>query len=673
MTKLERMQRFKSKLSRNSRTYFTLVLVVYLFLNLKSTIVASQATTDLRDSVARLHESVLDIWVSFPDEAMEYGERALNISKQLNDSVLISKSLRLISGVFYYQGNLSKSLSFNQDALAIALERNDSTLIANGYNNIGLLYYDLGSYTLAYEYLLRSLSIKEKTNEKYGKAALHVNIGLIFMRLGYLDEANSNFEKAYILAEEIGNKDDELYALNNTAASLLQVGKLGLALQHFQWGLELGVEIENINWTSVSLRGIGEVYMELNKTDSAEYYLGRALEKSKSITDRKGMSEAYYLLARLYFQRGDPEKALEFLQESDSYAVELELRYQNLQNLKLYADIYKGSNNTSQEAIYLRKYISMQDTLFEDVVARNIKIVPLKLKEEEDRMKLADQQAKLQSQSIITDLFTLAIILVVPLVVFLVILLRKNAKKAEALQNYNNDLRKAQSLLITQEKMASLGVLAAGVGHEINNPLNFIKNGVGALSHYLKIERGETDPQVDTYLRIVDEGVIRATKIVSSLSHFSRAGESKTEVCKINEIIENCLLILHNKIRDRIQIVTVFDEEAKLIGNEGRLHQAILNIVANAAQAIEESGTIEIVTKREAREVVVEISDDGAGISEKNLTKIRDPFFTTKPPGVGTGLGLYITSNIIEEHNGKMEVQSKLGVGTRFIITLPLP
>lgn len=145
------------------------------------------------------------------------------------------------------------------------------------------------------------------------------------------------------------------------------------------------------------------------------------------------------------------------------------------------------------------------------------------------------------------------------------------------------------------------------------------------------------------------------------------------EVCNIQEIIENCLLILHNKIRNKVNIVTNFTKlKVNLKGNEGRLHQAMMNILANAEQAINGKGTIEITTLKRKDHIEIWIEDDGEGIPENNLMKISDPFFTTKAPGDGTGLGLFITFSIIEEHSGNIEVTSNIGEGTKFTITLPL-
>lgn len=268
-------------------------------------------------------------------------------------------------------------------------------------------------------------------------------------------------------------------------------------------------------------------------------------------------------------------------------------------------------------------------------------------------------------------LFAIIVFVALPFIFVLVYLLSKVYKSHHELIAYNEELQKTQKLLVTSEKMASLGVMAMGIAHEINNPLNFIKNGVEALESRIKEDFPEKATEYEPMLKIVREGVKRSTNIVMSLNHFSRKSPNMDERCDLVSIIENCLLILHNKIKNKVQIITSFDKCSIVIGNEGRLHQALLNILANAAQAIEKKGTINIITAQKEDKIEVTIEDDGMGIPPENLSKISDPFFTTKAPGEGTGLGLFITYSIIEEHDGDIDVISNAGKGTIFMVSLP--
>ncbi len=243
----------------------------------------------------------------------------------------------------------------------------------------------------------------------------------------------------------------------------------------------------------------------------------------------------------------------------------------------------------------------------------------------------------------------------------------KNQELSEALES----LKETQSQLIASEKMASLGVLSAGMGHEINNPLNFIKGGASALRDKVENDEALDKTNVQPIIDAILEGVTRASNIVESLGQFSRKGTKMDEDCCLDDILENCLVLLENKIKGRIDIERAYEATEMVIkGNSGRLHQAFLNILSNAAQAIDGKGTISIKSRTFRKKFQITIADDGTGIPNELIDKVMDPFFTTKPPGAGTGLGLSITYNIIKEHKGKISISSTVNQGTAITITL---
>jgi len=246
-----------------------------------------------------------------------------------------------------------------------------------------------------------------------------------------------------------------------------------------------------------------------------------------------------------------------------------------------------------------------------------------------------------------------------------------NIQKAQ-LEKTMENLKATQTQLAHSEKMASLGVLTAGVAHEINNPLNYIMGGYEGLKVHIE-KVGYDNEQIPMLLNAIKIGVERATKIIIGLNQFSRDNENKDESCDIHSILDNCLLMLNNQFGDGIQIVKKFNTESIVVsGNVGQLHQAFINIISNANQAIQTKGKITISTNIVDNNATIEISDTGLGISKENLQKITEPFFTTKAPSKGTGLGLSICYAIIKEHNGLLEFESEIGKGTKARIVLPI-
>ena len=243
----------------------------------------------------------------------------------------------------------------------------------------------------------------------------------------------------------------------------------------------------------------------------------------------------------------------------------------------------------------------------------------------------------------------------------------------QELKSTLDHLKETQSKLVQSEKMASLGVLSAGVAHEINNPLNFIMGGYNGIENCLNSPEDCDKENIPLYLNIIKTGVERASEIVKALNLFSRSNESYSETCDIHSIIDNSLIILTNQYKNRIEVIKEYDPESVVAsGNVSKLLQVFLNVLTNSIHAIEDEGKITVKTRRNNEYAVVVITDSGCGICKENLSKVTDPFFTTKDPGKGTGLGLSIAYKIIQEHKGILNINSEEGKGTVVEVELPL-
>jgi len=225
------------------------------------------------------------------------------------------------------------------------------------------------------------------------------------------------------------------------------------------------------------------------------------------------------------------------------------------------------------------------------------------------------------------------------------------------------------------EKMASLGTLAAGVAHEINNPLSFLISNLESLVDRAKAskEKGQLEGINLDELKAMSEesldGAKRIKKIVQSLRTFSRKSESKRITLDVNQVLEFTLSLAWNEIKYKVDIVKDYKSSSMILGDPTELSQVFLNIILNSVQAIADKGTIGFSTYEDDRCVYAKISDTGCGIAQEILPRIFDPFFSTKN---STGLGLSVTYNIIKHHGGDIKVESKVGKGTTFIIELPI-
>jgi two-component system NtrC family sensor kinase len=257
-------------------------------------------------------------------------------------------------------------------------------------------------------------------------------------------------------------------------------------------------------------------------------------------------------------------------------------------------------------------------------------------------------------------------------------LLRVNAELASA----NAELRTKQGQLVQAAKMASLGELVAGVAHEINNPLAFVLSHMTTVQSCLAKVAAEVNPLISpptaeqlarakTRLHESQAGLERIRELVVKLRVFSRLDEGERKEIRISECVESVLTILNHRLEGRIQVITQFGHPDVLDCYPSLLNQAIMNLVANAIEAIEEKGEIRVSTGAEGSGYVIRIADTGHGVPSDLGDRIFEPFFTTKPVGQGTGLGLSITYSIIQRHRGVLELVPRTGGGTLAIIRLP--
>lgn len=287
---------------------------------------------------------------------------------------------------------------------------------------------------------------------------------------------------------------------------------------------------------------------------------------------------------------------------------------------------------------------------------------------------------------------------------------RQVAKNASELSSAYRELKSSQAQLVQSEKMASLGQMVAGVAHEINTPLGYVKNNVEIVQEFVAqlqqmntshrelvdviLSPDSNDIAIAEKLAELDDlqneiqpellfedmsaifndtgyGLEQINELVMGLKNFSRLDQAMTDSVSINECINSSLLIAKSTLKNRIEVIKQLGDIPKISCAPSQINQVLLNLFTNASQAIEGEGKILVKTWADDRNVHISVQDSGKGMPAEVVARIFDPFFTTKPVGEGTGLGLSISFQIIEQHGGRIRVASEVGRGTRFGISLP--
>jgi signal transduction histidine kinase len=265
-----------------------------------------------------------------------------------------------------------------------------------------------------------------------------------------------------------------------------------------------------------------------------------------------------------------------------------------------------------------------------------------------------------------------------------------------SLAQQNQALREAQAALVQSEKLASLGRVAAGVAHEINNPIAYVTNNLAVLRRDMQAtfaaldayrkgnadeaarleEEGDIAYFQENFPRTCDktlEGLRRVRDIVNNLRDFAHLDEAEFKEADLNAALESALEILQHEVKAKgVHVATQFEPLPAVLCHPGKINQVFFNLLVNAVQACGAGGIVAVRTRFEAGKAVVEVQDNGCGIKPEHRSRLFEPFFTTKPIGQGTGLGLSVSYGIIRDHGGNIEVESEVGRGTTFRVRIPL-
>jgi signal transduction histidine kinase len=627
------------------------------------------------------------IYAFFPeyykvDSAFYYAQTALQLQQQVMQSPkyqslinegLSSRLIRLqeiLATLLHSLGNYSKSLSLRFENLKLAEAFNDPFLRLATIRFIAYDYMAMKDYESVLKYGKLMKSTQEALNAK-NEAGTHYLVekwfayNLIATAYYHLDSLDLALQYATNL------RPPESYAQANGDLLLADIyakkGDQGAALQFYRASITQASRMYAYQLVAKAYRGMARVFKNQNRLDSALIYARRAME---------------------YFQnnRGDVQA---WGENSEVYIADIS---------PLLAELYKANNEVDSAYKYLLLSINLKDSLYNDNKVRQFQTLGFN---EETRRKELENEKEAAREQLITNIKLVSLVASLLLIlVVAIVLYRNNRQKQKAnkiLEETLANLKSAQAQLIQSEKMASLGELTAGIAHEIQNPLNFVNNFSEVNNELITemdelLEKGATAEarlvanDIKLNLEKITHHGKRADGIVKGMLQHSSSGNGAKEPTDINKLADEYIRLAYHGLRARDKsfnatFKTHYDESIDRVNIVPQdISRVVLNLITNAFYAVDEkkkSGienyepTVSLTTRNLGEKVELKVADNGKGIPQKILDKIFQPFFTTKPTGQGTGLGLSLSYDIVKAHGGELKVETAEGEGAAFIIRLP--
>ena len=588
---------------------------------------------------------------SNPDSAMLYGQQALSLARQINFPRGEANSLISLSVVLRELGNLPKSLDLALKALQITRDNSFHLEEISALIRVANVYSETNNFDKAIFYLHQS-EIKSRTipNDFYLMVS-HWLLASVYSQMNKLDSAE-HFAK---LGWEYEERDN-----------------VGFAFTFKVWG---------------------DLLIKLQRDTEALSHFHKGLEVSDKTKDYRTASNLNISLANYYKKRGQTDSAIHYAQQGLATAQILSYKNRIMSSSSLLADIYEPID-AKESLKYYKIFNAARDSLysFEKMQAlENVKFDEQERQYELEKTKSAYRNKTRQ------NLFIggIAVFLIISMFLY-----RNNIQKQKAhtrIKKAYAELRETQQQLIQREKMASLGELTAGIAHEIQNPLNFVNNFSDVNTELIEEMKTELQSgKANDALHLAEDIKLnsekinfhgkRADAIVKSMLQHSRNSNGQKEPTDINALVDECLRLSFHGMRAKDKTFNAkteenFDKSIPKINIASQdIGRVLLNLFTNAFYSVMQKqkilGNFEPVvtvkTKTYAGGVMITVKDNGMGVPQKALDKIFQPFFTTKPAGEGTGLGLSMSYDIITKgHGGELKVDTKEGEYAEFIIILP--
>ncbi|MBS1525724.1 MAG: tetratricopeptide repeat protein [Bacteroidetes bacterium] len=611
-----------------------------------------------KDDTTRI-ESICNLGMHYiyskPDSALSLAQQALQLSKASQFKKGEVDALTLEGNIYDVTGNYSKALTMMLESLKISEQINYQYGIEKNLHDISNVYSDAGDERQSINYARKARLIAEAAHMERSLTINMLDMGDSYEKLNILDSALIFERPAFVRAARA--KDPDLLA--------------------------------------TTTNNLGNIYLKMHRLDTALLYYHKAIVYAKHVNNYDALCETTLGLAKLFQQKGLQDSAVYYARQSIAAGWHGGFTLAVLRASQFLTQYFESSGQLDSAFRYQKVLITAKDSLYSQEKTSTFQ--NLSFAERQRQQDILEQQAANRA----TVRFYLLIAVIVFLVVMAVVFWRNNKqnKKARAqIQNTLEELKTTQNQLVQSAKMASLGELTAGIAHEIQNPLNFVNNFSEVSSELLdemdeELEKGDVaeakaiSADIKQNLKKIRHHGKRADSIVKGMLDHSRVSSGQKEPTDLNVLADEYLRLSYHGLRAKdkefnAELITHFDEKLPKINVVPQdIGRVLLNVINNAFYAVQQKAKttaynynpmVEISTARQNGSILISVKDNGNGIPDPIKDKIMQPFFTTKPTGEGTGLGLSLSYDIVKVHGGEITVESQEGVGTDFKVLLPV-
>lgn len=637
-------------------------------------------------------------------------QQADSIAKKTGDKKLLVYVLRRKAINVRQSSENKNALKYLLDAEQIAQSIGDKKLLSACQRSISSFYQNsLSDYPKAMDYAFKAIATAEDANCLHCLTGVWTNLASLYNVIGDQEKSLVYYQKAMETSKQLGNKTLANTLLNNIGERYRLMENYPEAIKAYKGAIEDEQEPYAIELNESNL---ADVYARMDSLPMAFKYGFSSLVTATKINDVEGVAWIDGILSRAYLKKKMPDSAIYYARHGYNAATQTGTLEFIRDNTEALANAYAFKKDFANAYTYYKLFINYRDSMLNATVTNKSNVLQYNydLEKKQAQIAVLNQQKKAQKNFLTSALVVLALIIITA-----AILLRSNRQKIRAnkllkkqkqeIENQRDqtnkalaDLQQTQQQLIQSEKMASLGELTAGIAHEIQNPLNFVNNFAEINTELVdelnnELAKGNTgeiksiaDDLKENNEKIAFHGK-RADGIVKGMLQHSRTNTGKKEQTDINVLADEFLRLSYHGLRARDKsfnaiMETNFDyniNKVDIIPQD--LGRVLLNLFNNAFYSVNEkkkilNGLYEpkvfVSTEKRNDKIEIVVKDNGNGISQKVIDKIYQPFFTTKPTGEGTGLGLSLSYDIITKgHNGELKVETKEGEFALFRIILP--